>query len=229
MSSALIVAAGRGVRMGADRPKQYLTIGGLPILTRTLRTFDNCERIHRIVVTVPEQEMDRCRREILAGAGLRREPLLVPGGPRRQDSVFNGLQCMPEVDEVVLIHDGVRPLVTGDLIERCIDAAGRWGACIPVVPVTDTLKRVDPQNVIIETVARESLCMAQTPQAFRLSLIRKAHQWARQNAKVATDDASLVEQMGGQVHTIPGEVTNLKITTADDLQRAEAYLHRQWV
>ncbi|MCJ8500595.1 2-C-methyl-D-erythritol 4-phosphate cytidylyltransferase [Desulfatitalea alkaliphila] len=229
MSSALIVAAGRGVRMGADRPKQYLTIGGLPILTRTLRAFDNCERIQQIVVTVPEQEMDRCRREIIAGAGLRREPLLVPGGPRRQDSVFNGLQRMPEEDDVVLIHDGVRPLVTGELIERCIDAARRWGACIPVVPVTDTLIRVDPQNVIIETVARESLCMAQTPQAFRLSLIRKAHQWARQNAKVATDDASLVEQMGGRVHTIPGDVTNIKITTAEDLQRAEAYLHRQWV
>jgi 2-C-methyl-D-erythritol 4-phosphate cytidylyltransferase len=226
MIAALIVAAGRGVRMGSRLRKQYVALAGQPILTHTLRAFDACALVDRIVLVVPGEEMDFCRQEIVAAAGLRCAAVLVAGGDRRQASVSNGLESIPEQEGIVLIHDGVRPLVTGQLIEACIDGAQRWDACIPVVGVTDTLKRVDAQGNIEGTVAREALRMAQTPQAFRLSLIRQAHRLARQRGLQATDDAALVEQMGVAVRAIPGSATNIKITTALDLQRAEAYCRR---
>ena len=223
MITALIVAAGQGVRMGTAQRKQYLTLCGRPILAHTLRAFDSCAQVAQIVLVVPESEIDYCRRDIVPTAGLRHDPLLVPGGARRQDSVYRGLQCITAPDDVVLIHDGVRPLVTHQLIERCIEGARQWGACIPVVPVTDTLKRIDARGAVAATVPREALCMAQTPQAFHLSLIKRAHQWAREHEMEATDDASLVERMGTPVHTIAGLPTNIKITSPMDLRRAEAY------
>lgn len=223
MITALIVAAGQGVRMGTAQRKQYLTLCGRPILAHTLRAFDGCAQVAQIVLVVPESEIDYCRREIVPAAGLRHDPLLVPGGTRRQDSVYRGLQSITTPDDVVLIHDGVRPLVTQQLIERCIEGARQWGACIPVVPVTDTLKRIDARGAVTATVPRETLCKAQTPQAFHLALIQRAHQWAREHDIEATDDASLVERMGAPVHTIAGLPTNIKITSPMDLRRAEAY------
>ncbi len=225
MIAALIVAAGQGVRMGSTVRKQYLTMAGRPILAHTLKAFDTCVLVDHIIVAVPREQMDYCRREVLASLPLRCAPLLVAGGSRRQDSVSNALDAITEQEGIVLIHDGVRPLVTGALIEACIDGARRWDACIPVVPVTDTLKQINACGVIEGTVPRDALCMAQTPQAFRLPLIRHAHRLARRHGWKATDDASLVEQMGVAVRSIPGSPTNIKITTPLDLQRAEAYCH----
>lgn len=224
MITALIVAAGQGRRMGSTLPKQYLALGGRPILTHTLQAFDACALVERIVLVVPGNEMDFCCREILTAADLRAMPLLVAGGARRQESVFNGLAAIPENEGIVLIHDGVRPLVSGALIRACIHGAQRWDACIPVLAVTDTLKRVDAGGRIQDTLARDSLRLAQTPQAFRLSLIKEAHRLGRQEGVQATDDAALVERMGVAVHTVAGEIANIKITAPMDLRRAEAYL-----
>jgi len=224
MIAALIVAAGQGVRMGSRRRKQYLTLGDRPILAHTLQIFDGCRAIDRIAVAVPAQEIDFCRRTLTAGVTWRAPITWIAGGARRQDSVYNGLQALGAEDGIVLIHDGVRPLITAALIERCIQGAQKWGACIPVVPVTDTLKRVGSDGTVERTVSRERLSMAQTPQAFRLSLVLEAHRHARQNDWQATDDASLVERLGADVHVVAGSANNIKITTPEDLRWAEVFL-----
>lgn len=224
MTSALIVAAGQGLRMGSAQRKQYLKLCGSPVLVRTLRVFDRSPDIRSIVVVVPSSEMDFCKKEILSSASLESHVQLIAGGRRRQDSVFNGLEHLGDARGVVLIHDGVRPLVSTALIHDCIQGALQWGACIPVIPVVDTLKRIDSQDNILGTMPRQSIRMAQTPQAFSLPIIRRAHQEARRLGREATDDASLVEAMGIPVHVITGSRENIKITTPEDLAYAEALL-----
>lgn len=224
MIAALIVAAGQGERMGAARRKQYLALGGRSILSHTLKIFDACGSVDHIVLVVPEDDMDYCRREVIAAAAPHTATFLVAGGQRRQDSVCKGLQALGEEEAIVLIHDGVRPLVATELIEACIQGAQRWGACIPAIEVTDTIKKIDGQGIIEGTVSRKYLRMAQTPQAFKLSLIKEAHRLAGEEDWPVTDDASLVEQMGVAVHVIPGSPTNIKITTPEDLRIAEAFL-----
>ncbi|RJQ68492.1 MAG: 2-C-methyl-D-erythritol 4-phosphate cytidylyltransferase [Desulfobacteraceae bacterium] len=227
MIAALIVAAGKGVRMGTGLRKQYLSLGGQTILAHTLKKFDQCPMVDHIVMAVPQDEMAFCRREIIDPLRMRAHTELVAGGARRQDSVCNGLDVLTE-EGIVLIHDGVRPLVSRNLIEACIQGAQRWDACIPVLGVTDTLKKINPQGHIEATVPREGLCMAQTPQAFRATLIKQVHQTARRNGWTATDDASLVERAGGVVHVISGSPINIKITTPDDLRWAETLLGSQF-
>jgi 2-C-methyl-D-erythritol 4-phosphate cytidylyltransferase len=223
MIAALIVAAGRGVRMGASVRKQYLPLGGLPVLVRTLRAFSSCPQIDRIVLVVPADEIAFCRSELIERFPLHTAAELVAGGARRQDSVCNGLDILDE-QGIVLIHDGVRPLVRRGLIEACIEGVRMWDACIPVVKLTDTLKQIDGNDTIERTVPRDRLGMAQTPQGFQLPLIRRAHDLARRHDWEATDDASLVERMGFAVHTIAGSPLNIKITTPEDLRWAEALL-----
>jgi 2-C-methyl-D-erythritol 4-phosphate cytidylyltransferase len=224
MITALIVAAGQGRRMGGNRRKQYMELAGRPIVVHSLETFASVACIDGIIVTVPADEIDFCRNHILPLVKSSKEMILVAGGERRQDSVYNGLQAIGSAEGIVLIHDGARPLVSPALIKACIDGARQWRACVPGLVPVDTLKRIDAHDVIAETIPRESLRMIQTPQAFEVGLIRKAHEQARLSGRQATDDASLVEYCGEPVHVIPGETTNLKITTADDLIRAEAYL-----
>ena len=223
MIYAIIVAAGKGVRMQADRRKQYLHIGRHPILFHTLKAFDKCRCIDRLIVVVPADDFDYCRNNIIAPAGLQTGAQLVAGGNRRQDSVCNGLDAIPDKDGVVLIHDGVRPLVSERLIEACVQGAQEWGACIPALTPVDTAKQVKG-NVVERTLSRDNLRFAQTPQVFQLPLIRKAHQEAKANKRSVTDDASLVEFMGENVHTIEGSRENIKITTPHDLALAEHYL-----
>jgi len=224
MICALIVAAGQGLRMGTAQRKQFLHLGDRPILTRTLQRFDRIERIERIVVAVPPSEKAYCEQEIVAPANLKKPVVLVNGGAHRQASVFNGLQSLGDAEGIVLIHDGVRPMVTEALIETCIQGALQWEACIPAVPVVDTPKQINAEGIIVSTLAREQLRMAQTPQAFRLSLICRAHAEARRLGLKATDDASLVEAMGRAVHVVDGLRENIKITTPEDLAWAEACL-----
>ncbi|MFZ1984419.1 MAG: 2-C-methyl-D-erythritol 4-phosphate cytidylyltransferase [Desulfatitalea sp.] len=223
MIAALIVAAGQGIRMGATQRKQYLALAGQPILVHTLKAFDASPDVERIVLVVPGEEIEYCRQRIVAGAQISTDMLLVPGGARRQDSVRNGLQRIDDDQGIVLIHDGVRPLVFPRLIAACIQGVQRWEACIPAVEVSDTLKQTDAAGVITRTVPREGLQMAQTPQGFRLALIREAHRRALQEGWQATDDASLVERMGVAVHTILGDRANIKITTPEDLRWAEIF------
>jgi 2-C-methyl-D-erythritol 4-phosphate cytidylyltransferase len=224
MISAIIVAAGKGLRMGTSRPKQFLRLGSLPILARTLRVFDGCSSIDEIVVVLPEPDIEYFRNEILPRAALKKDPCVAAGGRYRQDSVMNGLTAVKDKAGLVLIHDGVRPLVTTDLIEAVAQGAKKWGACIPVVPATDTVKRVDKSGVILETPSRHTFRLAQTPQGFRYSIIQQAHENAAANGVEATDDASLVEALGVDVRTIEGSRRNIKITTSEDLALAEIYL-----
>jgi 2-C-methyl-D-erythritol 4-phosphate cytidylyltransferase len=224
MVYALIAAGGSGRRFGGPGPKQYLSLAGVPLLVRTLGVFDRCEVIDALVLVVPESDRRFVRESLLTGAGLRKTVLLCSGGAQRQESVFNGLACIRDDDSLVVIHDAVRPLVTCECITACVDAARTQGAGIAAVPAWDTLKRVTTAGTIDATLPREDVWLAQTPQAFRTGLIRHAHQTARAQSFIGTDDASLVERQGGSVRIVPGSRHNIKITTSEDMALAEALL-----
>lgn len=224
---ALIVAAGQGVRMGGGTRKQYLTLSGHPILYHTIRIFDASPRIEAIYVVVPPEDMTFCREQIIDPLDPGTDIRLVAGGAERQDSVANGLTAIgDEVEEesqtIVLIHDGVRPFVTEEQVAASIAGAVSTGACTLGVPVSDTLKRVDPAGLVDATLERSSVWSVQTPQAFRLDLVRRAHTEAHRSGLRATDDASLVEHLGHPVRVIPGSRYNLKITRKEDLAMAQA-------
>jgi 2-C-methyl-D-erythritol 4-phosphate cytidylyltransferase len=224
MISAVIVAAGQGRRMGGDIPKQYLSLAGRPILTCSLKAFDAAARVDRLVIVVAEDRLDFCRDHIVTAAQITKPVTLVAGGNRRQDSVFNGLKSIDDdsEDDIVLIHDGARPLVSPALIEACIDGALAYGACVPGISPVDTLKTVSSDGFIQSTISRDTCRQIQTPQAFYLKLILRAHAKALIDHWQATDDATLVERLGQPVRVIPGESVNLKITSRRDLILAEA-------
>lgn len=224
MNYAIIVAGGKGSRLSGPVVKQYRVLAGVPILTRTLRAFDDCEAVDRMVVVVPPADIAYVRDTIVAPAALRKAIDVVAGGPRRQDSVCNGLAAVAPQTSLVVVHDAVRPLVACATITACLDAAQRHGACIAALPVWDTLKRISESGCIEATLPRERVWMAQTPQAFRVAILRRAHEHARREAVAGTDDASLVERTGTRVHIFPGSPRNIKITTPEDLALAEALL-----
>lgn len=224
---AIIVAAGKGLCLNDPLKKQYHLVVGMPIVVHTLRVFDGCRLIDDILLVVAEEDLEFCRTEIIPCAKLEKKITLVPGGPQRQDSVYNGLQKIDAHDSIVVIHDGVRPFVTRDQLEACINEARVHGACILGVPAYDTLKRVTAKRNIVKTVDRENIWFAQTPQAFRCDLIKRAHERARQQGFIATDDAALIEQIGGKVKIIPGSRNNIKITHPEDLKLARILLERQ--
>jgi 2-C-methyl-D-erythritol 4-phosphate cytidylyltransferase len=224
---AIIVAAGKGIRMSNTVRKQYIALDGIPMLSRTLGVFSRCDRIDRIIMAVPKDDIDYCRTEIIPAANMKKEAILVIGGARRQDSVYNGLKAIEKDDGIVLIHDGVRPFVNREDLVACIDGAQKHGACILGIPAFDTVKHVNAKNEIIETQKRDTLWLAQTPQAFQLKLIKKAHEIAKQEGFTGTDDASLVERLGEVVKIMPGSRNNIKITNQEDLKLAQAIL-KDW-
>ncbi len=227
MAAAIIVAGGSGKRMPGDRPKQYLSLADVPILARTLITFEKTPSVGRIIVVAPQRDISYVRDQIIGTYHIVKARRILAGGGERQDSVRNGLKMIDDRDDVVLIHDGVRPLVTRDLIERSIREAERSGAVIPVIPVTDTVKMVDERGVVSNTPDRNGLRLVQTPQAFRREIILDAYERAYQEGYYGTDDASLVERMGGPVRTIQGIPYNIKITTQEDLVFAEWFLKKR--
>jgi 2-C-methyl-D-erythritol 4-phosphate cytidylyltransferase len=224
MVYAIIVAAGQGTRMSNTVRKQYIALDGVPILSCTLSVFDRCDLIDRIIMAVPKDDIDYCRNEIMPAAGIKKEVILVIGGARRQDSVYNSLITIEADDDIVLIHDGVRPFVNLEHIVACIKGAQKHGACILGIPAFDTIKQVNAKNEIVDTRMRDNLWLAQTPQAFQLELIKRAHEIAKQEGFTGTDDASLVERLGGIVKIIPGSRSNIKITNQEDLKLAQALL-----
>ena len=221
---AIIVAAGKGLRMKGSKRKQYILLDGKPVLAHTLMTFNRCKRIDQIIVALPAEDIEFCRQEIIPAADMETDTRLVVGGARRQDSVYNSLKAIKEDDGIVLIHDGVRPFVSQEQVLACIEAAIKQGACILGLPAFDTVKQVNAKNEIVQTQKRDTLWLAQTPQAFQLNLIKKAHGAAKQDGFSATDDASLVERMGVKVKIIPGSRSNIKITHPEDLKLASALL-----
>ncbi len=221
---AIIVGAGKGVRMNRSTPKQYLLLQGIPVLCHTIMAFNRCPEVDKIVLVVPEMDIQYCREQLLAGLPLETPVNILAGGKRRQDSVFNGILSIDDRDGIVVVHDGVRPLVRPEMISRCISKAKTSGACILGVPLQDTLKTVGSDNLIQRTIRREGLWIAQTPQAFHYQLIREAHEAAAKAGIEATDDAALLERMGFPVSILRSTEENLKITTNEDLVLAGAIL-----
>jgi 2-C-methyl-D-erythritol 4-phosphate cytidylyltransferase len=222
---AIIVAAGKGIRMNNPVRKQYIALDGISILVHTLNIFDGCRRVNQITLVVPKEDFDFCRSDILTPAKLQKHIDLVAGGPERQDSVYNGLKVVKPDDGIVVIHDGVRPFVRQKQLEACIKGAAEFGACILAIPAFDTVKQVNAKKEIVQTHKRKTLWLAQTPQAFRAELIKKAHETAKQDGFIGTDDASLVERLGQIVKVIHGSCSNIKITGREDLELARAILH----
>lgn len=224
MVYAVIVAAGKGVRMNYTTRKQYLELEGVPLLSITLKTFDKCSSIDKIILVVPSGDIEFCMEKIINPADIQKKITPVAGGLKRQDSVHNGLLAVDEKISTVVIHDGVRPFVNPSSIEECIREAVLHGACILGLPVSDTLKLADGSGYIEKTLERDSVWLAQTPQAFDYSLIKKAHDSARKEGFRGTDDASLVERLGEKVRIIRGSINNIKITTPEDLAIAKVIL-----
>ncbi|MBW2198418.1 MAG: 2-C-methyl-D-erythritol 4-phosphate cytidylyltransferase [Deltaproteobacteria bacterium] len=222
MVSAIIVAAGKGVRMKGRIRKQYLDLSGRPVLGHSAMTFDACSLIDEIFIVVPKDEIDYCQKNIVSLLELKTRVNLIPGGDQRQDSVYNGLQAIDKKTTTVVIHDGVRPFIHPENLTACIFGAKDFGACILAVPVADTLKRVNKSGIVDRTLFRENIWLAQTPQAFQYGLILKAHETARRDGYAGTDDASLVERLGKDVRIINGSKFNIKITTQEDLDVARA-------
>jgi 2-C-methyl-D-erythritol 4-phosphate cytidylyltransferase len=225
-SFALIPAAGMGKRMGASINKQYLQLDGLPIVARTISVFEQSPLIEAIFLVIPADEIPYCREHVVAACGFRKVVGIVPGGRERQNSVMNGLRAMRHAvadDDVVLIHDGVRPLINPQLLRASIEAARDNDGALVAVPAKDTIKSVR-DGMVIDTPPRETLWQAQTPQSFRFATIYSAHLEAEQAGFIGTDDASLVERHGGVVRVVRGDYRNIKITTPEDLVLAEAFL-----
>jgi 2-C-methyl-D-erythritol 4-phosphate cytidylyltransferase len=223
--TAVIPAAGSGMRMGLEEAKQYLEIGGKPLLVHTLRTFQECHLVDSIIIVVPEKDIDYCLHQMVQRYQFSKVYKVISGGERRQDSVRNGIEAVADSCGWVLIHDGVRPFVSIQLIEKVIKTARRFRAVITGLPVTETIKRVDSKANVLKTIERKGLWLIQTPQIFSREDIYLAHQEALKRGWTdATDDASLVEKMGISIKIIEGEERNIKITTLHDLQVARFLL-----
>ncbi len=217
---AIILAGGSGRRMGADCNKVLLSLGGEPVILRSIRAF---EGLVDGIVLVSRSEDIPAMREMLAKSGLT--AAVVPGGATRQESVWNGLCALPEGVEHVLIHDGARCLVDADTIRRCKTSVEVHGTGVAAIPVVDTIKQVDADGIVAATPDRSTLMAVQTPQGFRLPIIMKAHEDAQQAGFIGTDDASLVERIGQPVRLTQGNRRNIKLTTPEDINMAEAFLN----
>jgi 2-C-methyl-D-erythritol 4-phosphate cytidylyltransferase len=225
-ASAIIVAAGKGIRMGDEVRKQYLFLDDRPVISHTIEAFDKCDMIDGIFLVVPEEDFEFYNNTILNLKNFQKEVNLVPGGAERQDSVYNGLLSIDNTDNIVIIHDGVRPFIRSEQLSECISYATDYDACIFAVPAYDTLKRVNSSEFIEDTIERRNIWLAQTPQAFKYKIIRNAHENARQLSITGTDDAMLVELLGIKVKVIKGSRYNVKITTKEDLLLARAMIDK---
>jgi len=214
-----------GRRMGAAMNKQYLLLDGKPILAHTLELFQQAEFIDEIVVVVPAEEIDFCRLKVVEKFGIEKVRQIVAGGAERQNSVLNGLRALVcHDDDIVLIHDGVRPCVPVSVVQHSIEMAREHDGALVAVPVKDTVKIVK-NAFVASTPERSSLWLAQTPQTFRYKVIRAAHESAAAENFSGTDDASLLERIGGKVHVVIGDYRNIKITTPEDLLLAQAFMN----
>ena len=215
---AVVTAAGKGTRMGADRNKLLLEVSGRPIIAWTLRAFESCPLVDEVLVVANEQDIFSYR-DIIQAEQFSKVTTIVCGGETRAESVYRGI-CAAEDAYIVMIHDGARPLVTPEILAKTLEAAMETGAAIAAVRAVDTIKRVE-NGVIIETPDRDTVWQAQTPQVFRRDLIMEAMQNC---GEAITDDASAVEQMGKSVRVVDAGYENIKITTPLDLILAEAVL-----
>jgi 2-C-methyl-D-erythritol 4-phosphate cytidylyltransferase len=221
---ALVPAAGRGLRMGGSVPKQFLSLGGEPLIVQSLRTLQAAPVVDQIILAVPSADIDYCEKEIVSRHRFTKVTKVVAGGAERQDSVRHALAQVPVDTEIVIIHDAVRPFITQGMIAEVVVAARKGGAAIVALPMRDTVKQVRNDGMIERTVDRAPLWLAQTPQAFRRDWIEKAHEKAYAEGIRATDDAFLVEWLGYAVTVVEGSGENIKVTRPEDMVIGEAIL-----
>lgn len=221
--TVIIVAAGRGNRMNSSMNKVFMPLGGQPILLHSVLAFSECARVNNLIVVAAANEVG-CVEKMLTGAPEIKPWQVVLGGSERQYSILNALKVVPEETNVVLVHDGARPLVTQECIERVIHMAVIRKAAIAAVPVKDTIKKVDDSATVTGTLDRNALWSIQTPQGFDFAIVRQAYEQATKDHYLGTDDASLVERLGVPVNIVMGNYENLKVTTPEDLIVAEALL-----
>ncbi len=220
---AIIPAAGRGKRIGASVPKQFLQIQGKPLLHHTLTVFASCELIDYVVLVMPRTDVDETGDDWLNKYEIVRE--VVVGGEQRQDSVYNGFNSLEEETGIVVVHDGVRPFTTPQMITATVEAAQQHGAAITAIPVSDTVKQA-ADGFVKQTVSRDGLWRVQTPQAFQYGLLKQAFKKAKKDSYYGTDEGSLVEYLGERVKIVPGSELNIKITRKEDLVLGESLLSR---
>jgi 2-C-methyl-D-erythritol 4-phosphate cytidylyltransferase len=226
--TVLIPAAGAGKRMGRAPAKQFLTLGDKPILAHTLLAFQRASEIDEIIPILSEEDLETCLGEIIEAYHITKVKTLVVGGKERQDSVVNGLHKLEKDAAIVLVHDGVRPFVTPEMIKEAVDYAKR-GECVAMgVPIKDTIKEVNDQGMVRHTLDRSRLWAIQTPQAFPAKALKRAYEEASKQRVYGTDDATIVERMGGSVRVLMGSYENIKITTPEDLMLAEEILKRRY-
>lgn len=216
----VIAGGGRGRRVGGVLPKQFLSLGGVPLLVRTLRVFAGMSEVGAIVVVVPGDQISRAER-LIRRWGIRKVVAVVAGGVERQASVRVGLGAFRRKPRIVLVHDAVRPFVGREIVRQVITKAAVAGGALVGVPVTDTITEADRRGRAVRTLRREHLWAVQTPQGFRYGLLVRAHREAERSGFVGTDDASLVQRLGYPVRIVQGEASNIKITTRRDLERAK--------
>ena len=230
----ILPAAGVGTRMAASQPKQFLELSGLPILIHSLKAFASVPRVAAIYVAVRPAEIARVEAQVADHAeefGFANRVHVVAGGDNRQESVLKGLAAIEgEEEDIVLVHDAVRPLIDAATIERTIDAVLQHGAAIVGLPAIDTVKQVERTAhgaLVTATIPREFVVLAQTPQGFRCGLLQRAFAEATADGFIGTDEASVVERAGLPVAVVPGSQVNLKITQPGDLALAEFYLSQR--
>jgi 2-C-methyl-D-erythritol 4-phosphate cytidylyltransferase len=228
--NAVIVAAGEGKRMNSATPKVFLSLQGQPILVHTLRRFAAARPIEKIIVVVAEKDLTLSEAFIRADNHLAKvRYVLQSGGSTRQESVRRGLTRLDRDCDLVVIHDGARPLVRPGLIDRCIEVAWKEGAAVAGLPARDTIKMITDDGRVCKTVPRDSFWLVQTPQAFRREVIIRAYEAAAKESLEVTDDAALVERIGEPVVFVQGDPTNIKVTVPEDLSIAEALMHEKLV
>lgn len=223
--TALIPAAGMGKRMGRAVAKQFLPLGDRPMLAHTLLAFQRSPMIDDVIPVLSQEDMENCLRDVVERYHITKVKTLVVGGKERQDSVYNGLQKIDD-EGVVLVHDGVRPFVTQEMIAECVERSKK-GECVATgVPLKDTVKEVGTDGVVRSTLDRSRLWAIQTPQAFPVKTLKRVYAEAYRQGFYGTDDSTLVERAGTKVHVIMGSYENIKITTPGDLVLAEQILRR---
>jgi 2-C-methyl-D-erythritol 4-phosphate cytidylyltransferase len=225
--TALVPAAGMGRRMGKAVAKQFLPLGDKPMLAHTLLVFQRASEIDEIIPILSQEDMEMCLREVIEQYHITKVKTLVVGGKERQDSVANGLQKLEKDASIVMIHDGVRPFVTNEMIRESVERAKKGESVVVGVPIKDTIKEVDDKKIVRNTLERSRLWAVQTPQTFSVKVLKRAYEESYKHKISATDDATLVERMGGTVHVIMGSYDNIKITTPEDLILAEEILRRR--
>lgn len=228
-AGAVLVAAGKGSRLGLDEglPKALFELCARPLATYSLAVLERCPLIESIVMVAPPGYADRFRVELVERRGLAKVSAVVEGGATRQESVRLGLEALEVGLDPVVVHDAARPLLTEDLLVHCLSKAIAFGACVPGTPISGTVKAVTSDGLVAETLDRESLREIQTPQAFKASIIRKAHRQAKEKSLHATDDSALVEATKVSVAVIQGDPENIKITQPIDVELATVIISRR--